>query len=385
MRDWSPRSASGYHLDLLNDQGYFEIPPLVLHIHSDYSEFQQRVAVYTAPLMFWLSLTFLVCIACLVVLLVDVPNLQENAAGAAAEGLSESEIQNQLAMLIERSPLERAVVGLMLAIWPLVIIETAFHWLSRPWNRETRKCHWLGVLFCICPALRMCARSPEMGNRMWLNGWGWRHANKRLRRRLERMFSVPMILIALMIMPILIVEFFLKAQVAEYAWLRLLLHVGTGVIWFAFAFEFILMVSVAEKKLAYCRQHWIDLAIILLPLISFLRSLRVLRASRLMRIPKLTKFVRVYRLRGTAVKATKALVLLDVSQRLFSGNPQRTINKLQARLEEIEEEAKQVRRKIAKLRQLQEEQESTEQGEGSDQIDEAADTSIESHFPVKRC
>ena len=105
-----------------------------------------------------------------------------------------------------------------------------------------------------------------MRQRLWLPGLGWRQANKRLRERLERKFGIPMILIALMIMPVLIVEFFMKSQVAQYGWLRMLLHVSTGVIWFAFAGEFILMVSVAEKKVAYCKKHWIDLAIILLPL-----------------------------------------------------------------------------------------------------------------------
>ncbi len=195
-----------------------------------------------------------------------------------------------------------------------------------------------------------------MGERLWLHGWGWRRADKRLRSRLERKFSVPMIVIALMIMPILIVEFFLKAQVAQYAWLRLLLHLGTGVIWFAFAFEFILMVSVAEKKLDYCKRHWLDLAIILLPLVSFLRSMRVLRATRaakMMRLQKITKLARVYRLRGTAVKAIKALIILEVFQRLMSGNPQRTIDKLQRRVDELEDEAKQLRRKISRIRRRQ--------------------------------
>jgi hypothetical protein len=41
------------------------------------------------------------------------------------------------------------------------------------------------------------------------------------------------------------------------------------------------MISVAPRRLEYCKKHWLDLAIILLPLISFLRSLRcfVLRGS----------------------------------------------------------------------------------------------------------
>jgi hypothetical protein len=328
-------------------------------MQSEYSDIQRRIAGRTGMIMFWLSLIFLICIACLVVLWVDVPSLQEKATGAFADD-SAAEIPELVAPPALRMGIERTVVLLMLLIWPLVIIESVFHWCTRPWNKGTRRYHWFAFLFCICPALRMCARSPEMGERLWIPGLGWRNANKRLRRRLERHFSVPMIIIALMIMPILIVEFFLKDQVAQYAWLRLLLHVGTGVIWFAFAFEFILMVSVAEKKIAYCKKHWIDLAIILLPLFSFLRSLRLLRATKaakVMKIPQITKMVRVYRLRGTAVKAVQALILLDFFQRLFGGNPERTITKLQARLEEVEQEAKMLRRKISKLEKVKAQQE----------------------------
>jgi len=161
-----------------------------------------------------------------------------------------------------------------------------------------------------------------------------------------------MIVIAMMIMPVLIVEFFMKTQVAQYDWLRMMLHLGTGIIWFAFAAEFILMVSVADKKLRYCKEHWIDLAIIILPVFSFLRSLQLLRATALAQalgIPMLTKLARVYRLRGTAIKAFRALVLLELFQRFWGGDAERRIEKLQRRLAEVESEAKSIRRKIAKL------------------------------------
>ena len=332
-------------------------PGSLSHVSSQskpYSDFQQRVAARMGPLMFWFSLTFLVCVSCLVVLWVDVPNLRTNAAAAfSSQQGSVGELSEMVAQEVDGGHFEDLVVFLMLVVWGIVIVESVYHWIARPWDLATRKYHWLGLLFCCCPALRMCARSPEMGERLWLQGWGWRKTNKRFRKRLERKFSVPMIVIALMIMPILIVEFFMKAQVAQYAWLRLLLHVGTGVIWFAFAFEFILMVSVAEKKLAYCKKHWIDLAIILLPIISFLRSMRLMRATRaakLMRVPQITKMVRMYRLRGTAVKAIQALILLDTFQRIVSRDPQRTIDKLEVRLEEVEDEAKELKRKISRLR-----------------------------------
>ena len=160
-----------------------------------------------------------------------------------------------------------------------------------------------------------------------------------------------------MILPILVIEFLMKDQVAHHGWLRLCLHLGTGVIWFAFAAEFILMVSVADRKLAYCKKHWIDLAIILLPLFSFLRSLRALRATRiakLMRIPQIGKLARIYRLRGTAVKAIQALILLDAFHRWRAVDPEKQIVNLQQRLNETESQARRLRRQIAKLKRAQE-------------------------------
>ncbi|NND98068.1 MAG: potassium channel protein [Pirellulaceae bacterium] len=312
--------------------------------------------------MFWLSVAFLVCVACLVVLWFDVPNLQENVSKAIDR--SPSKIVDSLATTTAPTRLEKLVIGLMWVIWPIILIESMMHWLTRPWDRAHRKYHAFGLLICLCPPLRMGARIPEMGGRLWFPGLGWRRGDKRLRRRLERKFSVPMIVIALMIMPILIVEFFLKDQVGQYTWLRLALHFGTGVIWFAFATEFILMVSVADKKLAYCKKHWVDLAIILLPLFSFLRSMRALRATRLahvMRIPQVSKLARVYRLRGTSLKAVQALILLDVFQRWTHRNPEKAITRLRRQLLDLETEARRLRRRISRLERKAQERKAQKQ------------------------
>jgi hypothetical protein len=315
------------------------------------------IAGRSAPLMFALSLTFLVCQAVLVVIWVDVPNFRENAIIALDAANPETvQLPAMLGQQIIDHWIRDAAIVLIVVIWTAVVFESALHWVTRPWDEQTRRYHFFGFLFCLMPSLRMCARSPEMGDRLWLPGLGWRKANKRLRKRLERRFSVPMIAIALMIMPVLIIEFFMKTQVAQYVWLRMLLHISTGVIWLAFAAEFILMVSVAEKKLAYCKQHWVDIAIIMLPLFSFLRTLRVLRATQV------TKMARVYRLRGTAAKALRALMLLDLMQRFTGGSIDRRIEKLQRQLADLDTETRDVRRRISRLerRQRRQQQKATE-------------------------
>lgn len=314
---------------------------------------RQWIAGRTAKLMFSLSLVFLFCQAVLVVLWADVPMLVETALREIQQDtLAALRLKRALAASAMESNIQSTALAVMTVTWPFVILESIFHWLSRPWDSSTRKYHLFSLLYCICPSLRLCARCPELGERIWLPGLGWRKSNRRLRTRLERQFSVPMIMIALLIMPVLIVEFFMKNQVAQHTWLRLALHVSTGMIWFAFAAEFILMVSIADKKLSYCKKHWIDLAIILLPFISFLRTLRILRVSRaatLLQFSQISKIARVYRLRGTAVKALRGLILLDLFARL-GGGQERTIHRMQRRLEDLETEARLLRRKITRLR-----------------------------------
>ncbi|MEM9366044.1 MAG: potassium channel protein [Planctomycetota bacterium] len=321
-----------------------------------------RIAEITAAPMFFLAFAFLVCQAILIVIWVDVPLLDQIVAETRAAAA-----ENQIVM--PRPHPERAAAALILLewitlgvvafIWPFVITESLYHWVIRPKTRSLRWFHFYGLLFCICPSLRIAARSVEMQRRLWLPSYGWQTATQRLSRRLARRFSLPMIGIALLILPVLIVEYFLKDQIARYAWLRVALHISTGVIWFAFALEFILMVSIANKKLAYIKEHWVDLVIILLPFIAFLRSLQVMRGTRLAKLaklPMLTKLVRVYRLRGTAIKAFRALIVLEVVKRLVHIPPERQLARLRETLGNIRREERYVRIAIARLeRQLAEE------------------------------
>lgn len=323
----------------------------------------RRFAGRSAVPMFVLSMLFLLCIAVLVVLWVDVPALSDSlatpnsttsAAGSAAAAVAGDIRSGVAAAAVPPTTrrIEQLVLLCIACIWPLVVLESLFHLGTRPWNAAMRRYHLFSLAFCVCPPLRMFARSPEMGHRLWLPKLGWRKGDRGLQCRLQRAFSIPMIVIALMILPVLITEYFLKAQVDQYAWLRVLLQIGTGVIWFAFAAEFILMVSVAEKKWAYVRANWLDLAIILLPVVSFLRSLRIIRVTRLAQLARaqqLTKMARVYRLRGTAMKAFRALVVLEAFHRLTGSKPHRRLARLRSELREKQHEVARLQREIARI------------------------------------
>ena len=245
----------------------------------------------------------------------------------------------------------------LLALWPLFIAEQLWIGIQGAAGPRHRFYAWL---FCLIPPLRLCARQRIHDiDHIWFPWGGWQPVDRQLQRRLERLFSIPMIWIALLILPVLGLQLYFKDSIVNYPILRLALHIGTGLIWFAFAVEFIVMVSVSAKKLEYCKTHWLDLVIILLPLISFLRSLRLLRASKLMKIGKLqqlSRVVRAYRLRGVAMRGFRALLVLEIIHRLLRTKPESRIMKLEQKYEEKRRELEELQEQISLLKRRLEDQ-----------------------------
>ncbi len=270
--------------------------------------------------------------------------------------------------------------GLML-LWPVFVLEAALHVVarSRRWKQH--------LAYCLCPPLRLGARDASTGERVWLPRLGWVLVDRDLSERMERRLNAPMILIALCVVPLLALDYYqpehhplvhhlhdaiaqpstapalpappspslppaLKARLAPVlAWaqlpaVRFATWIGEALIWTAFALEFMLMIAVVERKLKYCLKHWIDILVIVLPLVAFLRSLRL---ARLARLNQIGKFTRVYRLRGSVVRAQKGLVVASVIERKVFRNPGKQLAKLQDLLAEKERETALLREQIRHL------------------------------------
>jgi len=311
--------------------------------------------------MFWLSMCFLAFVACAIVLWVDVPRIAETTEEANDSGFpSDTSIQPALELdpfTLNSVAWGHTIVRLLLVLWPVFLLEQlALFVLTKP-DESFHQRHRYWWAFCLFPPLRMCARHHGDRDRIWLPSAGWQVVDPKLQRQLERAFGLPMIGIALLILPVLALQAIFQDNMADYPALRIALHVSTGVIWFAFATEFLVMVSVASHKLDYCRRHWLDLVIIALPLISFLRSARLLRATKLLNMSKLqqlSKIIRVYRLRGVALRGWRALLLLELVDRLLHATPEKQIRRLEARCEQAEREWLQLRAELEERRaQLQ--------------------------------
>ena len=111
------------------------------------------------------------------------------------------------------------------------------------------------------------------------------------------------------------------------------------------------MVSATGKKFAYIKKNWVDLVIILLPLVSFLRTIRVLRLARLAKVQQITKLTRAYRIKGIAGKASRALLLTPVIHRLLRVSPEKRLQKMENTRDEKVAELAELDRRIATLKQ----------------------------------
>ena len=312
-----------------------------------------------APWMFGFSLAYLALVAAVVVLVIDVPRVHETIS-------SNDELMTPLE--IDQLALDRELayeatshrwgipIGiLLLGLWPVFIAELAMDFRLRDRSVPFFVKHRFAWLFCVFPPLRLCRRDRDEEDRIWFPVWGWQKVDYYLRKRLERAFSIPMVFVAILILPVLVLQFFFAQQVADYLWLRFVLHFSAGLIWYCFVLEFIVMISVSQNKLKYCKMHWLDLLIILLPLVSFLRTLQSLRTTKFLKAAKLqqlARLVRVYRLRGLSMRGFRALLLLEVVNRVVPTSNKKRLTRLREELGEKEHEIEDLRKQIAALETL---------------------------------
>ena len=107
------------------------------------------------------------------------------------------------------------------------------------------------------------------------------------------------------------------------------------------------MISIVSRKFRYCKDHWIDIAVIFLPLVAFLRAARL---GRLLRLQQLTKSAKVFRVRGTVMRAYRSILMLDVIDRLFRANPEVQLLRLEEAMVEKEREIEELRQEIVSLK-----------------------------------
>jgi len=234
-------------------------------------------------------------------------------------------------------------------LWLVFLLEAGLRFRLRDRGRPAWRPLVAAAACGLLPPLRMGCRSQVRPNHIWLPGLGWQEINSRLRRTLERIFSVPMIFFALMVLPLLAVEYYEAEKIRAEPVLALWLDIGTSVIWLAFAVELILMVAVSDRPWRYCFLHWIDVAIVLLPAVEMLPLFRLLRLGRVLRLEHLLRWGRLVRLQALVSHGWRAFLVLQIVHRLTGRSLERQFKQLQGLLQAKEEEVADLRREIKEL------------------------------------
>jgi len=181
--------------------------------------------------------------------------------------------------------------------------------------------------------------------------------DKSLYQRIEKQFLYPILLISLIMIPFWIMEIFEKTSIHP-----LLYHIinwGNAVIWGLFLTEFIIMISITQKKGHYVIKHWLELFIIILPLLALSRFilitkyLKISKSTYILWLVKIQNMLNIYRARSVINRLIRILIIIDIVKRFYQRkNPQRYLLILKNELREKEEEVTDLKNKISETKIL---------------------------------
>src|SRR5262245_36668397 len=119
------------------------------------------------------------------------------------------------------------IEGALCVFWIVILLEAGLRFQLRDRQRSLWSPLATAAACILLPPLRMGCRSQLRSNQIWLPGLGWQGVNGHLRRTLERFFSIPMIFFALMVLPLLALEFLEGDKIRANPVLALWLDIGT--------------------------------------------------------------------------------------------------------------------------------------------------------------
>ena len=301
--------------------------------------------------MFVCGLLFLIATGFLVPTLVYIDPVDEAnepavtaPANISVDNLADIAQPVSHAELIYFDPTFRLVLLILMGgLYLLLIAEFLLHFVTGGKNLKQH------ILFLVFPFMRICFRDHRKGGHVWVPGMGWLKSNRLLERRLTEAFGVPMILIALPIIPLVITQLVWADRVNSNLSLKFLLATTTALIWMAFTFEFAVMFTVHRRKFKYCKENWINLVVIAMPLVGFLRLAAL---GGLLKVNQVARAVSVFRLRGLAIRFWKAILALELIDKALRKTPQQRIERLKLMIIEREEELALLRWQMKEIESL---------------------------------
>jgi len=278
----------------------------VLH-HQELPETNSRLGKFertASPIMFWLGFVSLFPIAAIVMLAQDQP------------------------LVLWGSGLFEVVA----VIWLVLAMELGvrLYWqMKEGWKISGAKIRIL-ILAVLIPPLRMGIKPIVYPEHIWLPFWKWCQVNPKLGSKVKDTFLLPIVTAGIIMLTIFLLESRYSELMNQLVWgleLSNLLLIMEGLVWMAFALEFILAFSVSEDRAEYCSKNWMDLLIIMIPIFSVFRSIGLIKIMKLKHLASTAKW------KGLRSKMKKLFVIADLFTRVYLHyRPEWEIKRLQRHL-----------------------------------------------------
>ncbi len=233
------------------------------------------------------------------------------------------------------------ILEVFIICWLIIIADSLFAFVLSPTPKAMRL-KLSTLMNCVCPMVRIVTIPHSPNLHVWLPTRHWQRRSKKLTKAVEQAVMPWMMGVTLLVLPVFALDaLHVLDQDKTTAW-HWLLHCLNAIVWYAFVVELLTMVAVVERPIEYVKKHWINLVIILLPVFA------IIRAFQLLRLSSLSNLSRAYRLRGITARAQKIILLFSVLDRVIPTNPDKKLEKLLLKREDLEDDLMDLEVEIAK-------------------------------------
>jgi len=269
--------------------------------------------------------------------------------------------------MLSRLPYSQLMIGILLVSWPIFVIERLLYLVFCPYRTWKT---YLGVLLVgLFPPCRLAARRCAAQSYIWcVSGWRplddslFTPINQRIETRIEKRFLFSGLLLAALMIPFWIIEIFIPETLIKYYFIYHLLNIGNALIWALFVAEFIILISLSHNWTLYLLRHWLELLIILLPMIALARVIRLVQTSivlEVLQIPetipltvlrRIQQLLNIYRARTFFNRIIRILTMIEFIQLWTKHkNPKKYLVKLKEKLAEKELEVVLLKQQIYEM------------------------------------
>jgi hypothetical protein len=256
---------------------------------------------------------------------------------------------------------EPQIIQIISILWYILVLERFSYLIFC--QRRTWQIYTFTLATILLPPLRLVARRCHDLNSIWL--FSWQAIDEKLYEYLEKLFLYPIFFLSLLMVPFWLMEIFFPEEINVYRILYHFVNVGNALIWELFLIEFLLMFTITEKRWEYLKNHWLELFIIILPLLAILRGVFIAKQAYLLkRIPllkyalmlqvaKLQQMMNIYRARSMLGRVVRLLIIVDIFKRFYRRHyPEKYLLILQKQLSEREQELVDLKQQIAEIEEL---------------------------------